>query len=121
MPRVPQRKSDELDERLEAKQAELSAGAQAKAELLAEFDRLVDPGHSHREALLKVYNKKVKRIKKKENNRGGDDEEDESEEEESDDEDLDDDEVLFHFRSFRRIFRSADSAQTLCTRSRGGW
>lgn len=97
MTRVLQKKADDLDEKLEAKQAELSAGAAAKAELLAEFDRLVDPGHSHREALLKVYNKKVKRVKKKENNRGPDDDEEESEEEESDDEDMDDDEVGLSF------------------------
>jgi hypothetical protein len=88
-----QTKADELDEKLEKKQAELAAAAQAKADVLAEFDRLVDPGHSHRESLLKVYNKRIKRIKKKENNRGAEDEDEDSDEEESDDEDMDDDEV----------------------------
>lgn len=88
-----QKKADELDEKIEAKQAELATGAQTKAELLAEFDRLVEPGHPHRDSLTKVYNKKVKRVKKKDNNRGAAEDEEESEEEESDDEDMDEDEV----------------------------
>jgi hypothetical protein len=44
--------------------------AQADADVLAEFDQLVDPGHSHREALLKLYNNGIKRIKEEENSWG---------------------------------------------------
>jgi hypothetical protein len=74
----------------------LAAAAQANADVLTEFDRLVDPGHSHREALLKVYKKRIKRIKrikKKEKDLRVEEKDENSEVDESDDEDMDDKEV----------------------------
>jgi hypothetical protein len=67
---------------------QLEAVAKRKAEIAAYFDSVVNENHPHRDPLLVIFNRKVKRIKK---NVANDREEDDDEDAEDDEEDDSDD------------------------------
>jgi hypothetical protein len=75
-------------EQLKESRAELDVVAKKKAAIMAALEKVVDEGHPHYQALMAIFNRKIKRSKKKVN----EDNEDDSEEDEIDDDDFDDDE-----------------------------
>ncbi|KAK3285967.1 hypothetical protein CYMTET_6449 [Cymbomonas tetramitiformis] len=86
-------KISECQEKLEMKKDEVEKLMEKKKQIMAEFDHLVEDANTFREALLKIFNRKIKRIKKKV--KDNDDEEYDSEDEDDedeDDEDFDDEE-----------------------------
>ncbi|KAL3160143.1 hypothetical protein ABBQ32_010912 [Trebouxia sp. C0010 RCD-2024] len=81
----------ECQAKLETKLQELRAVANAKQQVVNKFDELVEEGHAARDALAKIFNKKIKYSKKKDAGLVGESSSDSSNED--DDADDEDDEV----------------------------
>jgi len=81
---------EECQDRLQTKKEDVEKLAERKKVLSEEFDSLVEDSNPFRDALQKIFLRRIKRAKKK--TRNDDDEDYEEEEEEDDDDDEDDDE-----------------------------
>mmetsp|Transcript_11130 Transcript_11130/g.36622 ORF Transcript_11130/g.36622 Transcript_11130/m.36622 type:complete len:455 (+) Transcript_11130:198-1562(+) len=78
-------KKADINSKVESKHEELENMQDKRAHIVREFDSLVEEGNSFRDALLKVFTRKIKRLKKKTKENA--DEDYDSEEEDEDDED----------------------------------
>ena len=71
--------------------SQLNTVARRKADIVAQLDKSVDESHPHREALVAIFNKKIKRAPTR-GPSGRDDEDSDEDRESDDDEDSEDDE-----------------------------
>jgi len=81
-------KTQDCQDKLETKKEEVEKLLEKKAQIVSEFDHMVEDTNTFRDALMKVFNKKIKRVKKKAKD---DEDEDYDSEEEEEDEDEDED------------------------------
>mmetsp|Transcript_31350 Transcript_31350/g.43492 ORF Transcript_31350/g.43492 Transcript_31350/m.43492 type:complete len:486 (+) Transcript_31350:207-1664(+) len=83
----------ECQEKLEMKREEVEKLMEKKKAVMGEFDTLVEESNVFREVLLKIFNRKIKRVKKKvKDNDDEDYDSEEEDEDEDDDEDFDEEE-----------------------------